>query len=103
MTGKEKQIVQERQVHLTKREREILVEIALGCRNKEIAETLAISEQTVKNHITLLMVRLGVRGRSKLAVYAALGGSFPSEESLKARWLGECEPKRRKSEKSPRK
>ena len=88
MTGKEKQIVQERQVHLTRREREILVEIALGRRNKEIAENLAISEKTVKNHITLMMVKLRVRGRSELAAYACLG-SFPTEESLKARWMGE--------------
>ena len=74
------------QAHLTRREREILVEIALGRRNSQIAASLGIAEKTVKNHVSLLMVKLRVRARSRLAVYACLG-EFPSEEALRARWL----------------
>ncbi len=52
---------------LTKREREVASLIALGKSNKEIAEALGISENTVKNHITSIFGKLNVEGRAELA------------------------------------
>lgn len=54
---------------LTPREQEILHLIAQGANNREIAQQLYISEKTVKNHITNLLSRLGVRDRTQAAVW----------------------------------
>lgn len=54
---------------LTPREHEILALIAQGASNREIAQTLYISEKTVKNHITNLLGRLGLRDRTQAAIY----------------------------------
>jgi DNA-binding NarL/FixJ family response regulator len=54
---------------LTPREREILELIAQGANNKEIALALYIAEKTVKNHITSLLSRLGLRDRTQAAVW----------------------------------
>ncbi len=54
---------------LTPREQEILQLIAQGSSNREIAQTLYISEKTVKNHITNLLARLGLRDRTQAAIY----------------------------------
>lgn len=55
---------------LTKRERQVLVLIAKGASNKEIAKTLYISEGTVKNHVTNILGRLDVRDRTQAAILA---------------------------------
>ena len=54
---------------LTPREQEILQLIAQGESNREIAQQLYISEKTVKNHITNLLNRLGLRDRTQAAVW----------------------------------
>ncbi len=54
---------------LTPREQEILQLIAQGASNREIAQQLYISEKTVKNHITSLLSRLGLRDRTQAAVW----------------------------------
>jgi RNA polymerase sigma factor (sigma-70 family) len=54
---------------LTPREQEILQLIAQGSSNREIAQSLYISEKTVKNHITNLLSRLGLRDRTQAAIY----------------------------------
>lgn len=54
---------------LTPREQEILQLIAQGESNREIAQQLYISEKTVKNHITNLLSRLGLRDRTQAAVW----------------------------------
>jgi DNA-binding NarL/FixJ family response regulator len=51
-------------IPLTPREEEILSLIAHGSSNREIAQHLYISEKTVKNHITNLLSRLGLRDRT---------------------------------------
>ncbi|MGK7891580.1 MAG: response regulator [Leptolyngbyaceae cyanobacterium] len=56
---------------LTKREREVLTLIAQGRSNKEIAQTLYLSEGTVKNHVTSILTRLNVRDRTQAAILAA--------------------------------
>ena len=55
---------------LTGRELEVLRLIAKGATNREIAEALVISEGTVKNHISNILVRLNVRDRTQAAIYA---------------------------------
>ncbi|MDI3328157.1 MAG: response regulator transcription factor [Alicyclobacillaceae bacterium] len=56
---------------LTPRERDILARIAEGRSNREIAEELVISENTVKNHIKNMMAKLDVKNRTQLAALAA--------------------------------
>ncbi|MEM9505839.1 MAG: helix-turn-helix transcriptional regulator [Cyanobacteria bacterium P01_E01_bin.43] len=56
---------------LTEREKEVLNWIAQGANNREIADALYISEKTVKNHITNILGRLGVRDRTQAALIAA--------------------------------
>lgn len=55
---------------LTEREIEVLRLIAKGSTNREIAEQLVISEGTVKNHISNILSRLGLRDRTQAAIYA---------------------------------
>lgn len=55
---------------LTKREKEILIQIASGMSNKEIALDLDISERTVKNHISNIFKKIEVSDRTQAAVFA---------------------------------
>mgnify|MGYP003349091919 FL=1 len=55
---------------LSAREREIVALIAQGYKNKEMAEKMFISEQTVKNHLHNIFDKLGVSDRLELALYA---------------------------------
>jgi DNA-binding NarL/FixJ family response regulator len=59
---------------LTRREVEVLRLIAKGATNREIAEQLIISEGTVKNHISNILSRLGLRDRTQAAIYARENG-----------------------------
>ncbi len=62
-------LVRER-AQLSQREREIIILIAQGYKNKEIAEKMFITEQTVKNHLHNVFDKLGVSDRLELALYA---------------------------------
>ncbi len=55
---------------LTPREAEVLSQIAAGLSNAEIAETLFVSEATVKTHINHLFTKTGLRDRAQLVRYA---------------------------------
>jgi len=55
---------------LTSREKEVLIEVANGMFNKEIATSLHISERTVKNHISNIFKKLDVSDRTQAAVFA---------------------------------
>ena len=55
---------------LSTREREIVQLVAQGYKNKEMAEKMFISEQTVKNHLHNIFDKLGVSDRLELALYA---------------------------------
>lgn len=55
---------------LSTREREIVGLVAQGFKNKEMAERMFVSEQTVKNHLHNIFDKLGVSDRLELALYA---------------------------------
>lgn len=55
---------------LTKRELDVLKNLAVGMYNKEIATKLEISERTVKNHVSNIFKKIGVSDRTQAAVFA---------------------------------
>lgn len=55
---------------LTERELEVLRLISTGATNREIADRLVVSEGTVKNHVSSILSRLGLRDRIQAALYA---------------------------------
>lgn len=55
---------------LTSREREVLIEVAAGHSNIEIAQRLHLSETTVKTYVTRILSKLGVRDRAQAVVFA---------------------------------
>jgi DNA-binding NarL/FixJ family response regulator len=55
---------------LTEREREILTLVAQGASNRQIGEALFITEGTVKNHMSNILSKLGLRDRTQAALYA---------------------------------
>ncbi len=58
---------------ITSRELDIISFVARGLENKEIAVELEIAEQTVKNHLSHVMKKLGLRNRQEVAVFADAG------------------------------
>jgi len=61
---------------LTQRELEVVRMIAQGCRNRVVAERLAISEGTVKIHLHNIYTKLGIDGRLELALWVQAQGLF---------------------------
>jgi DNA-binding NarL/FixJ family response regulator len=55
--------------HLSAREREVLTLVAQGYKNREMAEEMFISVQTVKNHLHNIFDKLGISDRLELALY----------------------------------
>ena len=66
--------VQTRPSELTDREFEVLVELARGASNTEIARTLHLGETTVKTHVSRVLGKLGLRDRTHAVVYAYENG-----------------------------
>ncbi len=64
---------------LTAREREVLVLIAEGATNKEIAVKLVVSENTARNHVSHILSKLGFSRRSEAAAYAVRKGLVKDE------------------------
>lgn len=59
---------------LSAREMEVLTQLTKGLSNKEIAVRLSISHQTVKNHVTAIFRKLGVKDRTQATIYALRRG-----------------------------
>lgn len=64
----------ELEIPLTKRESEVLKQLAFGQTNKQIAQTLGISYETVKEHVQHILSKLGVSDRTQAAVWAVRMG-----------------------------
>ena len=58
------------EIRLTKREKDVLDLLVKGNTNKEMADSMFISEKTVKNHLTSIFRKLSVKDRTQAAVYA---------------------------------
>lgn len=59
---------------LTDREQEVMLEVAAGLSNAEIAGSLFISEQTVKSHVSHILTKLDLRDRSQIVIAAYQSG-----------------------------
>ena len=57
--------------NLTDRERQIVAAIVGGASNRDVAQALSVSEQTIKNHLSRIFEKCGVSNRTELAVLAA--------------------------------
>ena len=60
--------------HLTLRERQVVRALLAGGTNRELAERLGAREQTIKNVLSMIYAKLGLRNRLELAIYAARHG-----------------------------
>ena len=65
---------------LTSREVEIVRYVAAGMSNREIAGRLVYSEKTVKNYLSIIFQKLGIRDRTQAAIFALRQGLIPEEE-----------------------
>lgn len=65
---------------LTERETEVLMLVARGRANKQIASELFVSEKTVKAHVSSILMKLGVRSRTQAALHAVRTGLVSIEE-----------------------
>lgn len=68
----------QRITHLTGREKEILTYIGSGFNNREIAQSLYLSEGTIKNYVTQIMSKLELRDRTQTAIFAVRHGYYHS-------------------------
>ncbi len=59
---------------LTARETDTLRELARGMANREIAETLGVSEMTIKTHVSSILSKLGLKSRTQAALFALREG-----------------------------
>jgi len=68
---------------LTEREREVLALVARGYTNKQIADTLFVSEKTARNHVSHILDKLGLSRRSEAAAFAVEHKLVPPREQHK--------------------
>jgi two-component system, NarL family, response regulator DevR len=68
---------------LTEREREVLTLVARGYTNKQIADTLFVTEKTARNHVSHILDKLGLSRRSEAAAFAVEHKLVPRREQGK--------------------
>jgi DNA-binding NarL/FixJ family response regulator len=66
---------------LTPREREVLGLVAQGASNREIAETLVVSERTARTHVSAILGKLGLASRTQAALWAVREGLAPDPDT----------------------
>jgi NarL family two-component system response regulator LiaR len=71
---------------LTERETEVLKLLARGKANKQIADSLFVSETTVKTHVSSVLMKLEVQSRTQAALHAVRTGLVSTEELSEERW-----------------
>ena len=76
---------------LTPREEQIVSEVVSGKTNNEIAQSLGMSAQTVKHHLTSIFDKVGVYNRLELALFC-VNSSFAGEENPEETVSGEADP-----------
>lgn len=65
---------------LTRREQDVLRQLALGCTNREIAQVLTVGEETVKSHVGNILTKLGLEHRNQAIIYALKHGYISLDE-----------------------
>jgi LuxR family transcriptional regulator, maltose regulon positive regulatory protein len=79
------QVLHERELKITERQREVVELIAEGLSNDEVGERLGISPRTAKAHSDVLRQKLGVTRRRQIPVaYRAITGDDPLARSLES-------------------
>ncbi len=79
-TGTARDTIRETEATISPREGEVLQLVAQGATNKEIADALFISDNTVKTHLRNIMEKLHLANRSQAAAYAVKKGLVPNNE-----------------------
>ncbi len=79
-TGAERKPAPEAEANLSPREDEVLRLVSQGATNKEIGDSLFISENTVKTHLRNIMDKLHLANRSQAAAYAVKKGLVPYDK-----------------------
>ena len=62
------------EVALSEREQEVLRQLAIGCTNREIAEAMVLSPETVKTHVGNILAKLHLSHRTQAVIYALKSG-----------------------------
>jgi len=65
-------------------EKEIVILVAQGQRNREIAEKMCLAEQTIRNYLSEIYRKVGVNNRSGLTSYAWRSGWMDEDASIKS-------------------
>ncbi|WP_327581700.1 response regulator transcription factor [Nonomuraea sp. NBC_00507] len=67
---------------LSPRERDVLIGIAKGRSNRELARTLTVSEETIKSHVSNILAKLHLADRTQAAIFALQCGLVPLDRAL---------------------